>query len=117
MNEIMKYLLKLQTLDFSETENKTNAAQIEELRGKIPAQILGHYDRLVARGKKGLAAVRNQVCTGCHMKQPLGLIMTLKHGTDIQLCDSCGRYLYLPDESASAPQVEIPRRRKAAVAA
>jgi len=28
--------------------------------------------RLMARGKKGLAAVRNQVCTGCHMRVPVG---------------------------------------------
>ena len=117
MNELMQNLLKLQTLEFNETETN-HAAQIAELRGKIPTQILGHYDRLVARGKKGIAAVRNQVCTGCHMRQPLGLIMTLKHGTDIQLCDSCGRYLYLPEEPAvaEAPQKKPKHRRKAVVA-
>ena len=68
------------------------------MRGKIPPQILAHYDRLVARGKKGVALVRNQVCTGCHMRVPIGVIMTLKHDEDIQLCESCGRYLYLPPE-------------------
>ena len=120
MNELMTNLLKLQSLDFSETKNENTAAQIAEWRGKIPAQILGHYDRLVARGKRGLAAVRNQVCSGCHMRQPLGVLMTLKHGTDIQLCDSCGRYLYLADEAISAPIPEVKAkasRRKKAVAA
>ncbi len=67
----------------------------------MPAQILGHYDRLVARGKKGVAVVRNQVCTGCHMRLPIGTINTLMQGNDIQLCDTCGRYLYLPDPAES----------------
>jgi len=93
---------------------------VAELRGKIPAPILGHYDRLRVRGKKGLAAVRHQVCTGCHMSVPLATVMTLKHAQDIQLCDSCGRYLYLPDEAESPPPPEpkpVRRRKKASTAA
>lgn len=106
MNEPMQNLLQLQTLEFSERQDKNTAALIAKLRGKIPAQIIGHYDRLRVRGKKGLAAVINQVCTGCHMRLPLAVIMTLKHEQDIQLCDTCGRYLYLPDEAAIAPAGE-----------
>ena len=82
-----------------------------------------HYDRFRVRDKKGLAAVNNQVCTGCHMRLPLGVIMTLKRGQDIQLCDSCGRYLYLAPEMESRPvtatadsKVGQPRRRKKAAA-
>ena len=32
------------------------------------------------------------------MKIPIGTIVTLKQGADIQLCDTCGRYLYIEDE-------------------
>ena len=124
MNEPMQNLLKLQTLEFSDSGDETTAAAITALRAKIPPQILGHYDRFQVRDKKGLAAVVNQVCTGCHMRQPLAVIMTLKHGQDIQLCDSCGRYLYLPDEMEGAPvaapcdakPVHTPHRRKKTVA-
>jgi predicted nucleic acid-binding Zn-ribbon protein len=117
MKELMQRLLKLQTLEFSETKNETNTALIAELRGNIPPQILGHYDRFRARGKKGLAAVNNQVCSACHMRLPLGVIMTIKHGHDIQLCHSCDRYLYLPPEKESPPPtdsatVRTPRRRR-----
>ena len=101
MNELLTTLLKLQVLEFDQTSDKSTEAQIAELRGKVPAQILGHYDRLVARGKKGVAVVRNQVCTGCHMRLPIGTINTLMQGNDLQLCDSCGRYLYLPDPAES----------------
>ena len=101
MNDLLTSLLKLQALEFDETPDKNTDAQKAELRGKVPAQILGHYDRLVARGKKGVAVVRNQVCTGCHMRLPIGTINTLMQGNDIRLCDSCGRYLYLPDPAES----------------
>lgn len=99
MNDLLQNLLKLQALEFNETTEKDAAAQIEELRKTVPQPILGHFDRLVTRGKKGVAVVRNQVCTGCHMRLPIGTINTLMQGQDIQLCDSCGRYLYLPDSA------------------
>ncbi len=100
MNELLTNLLKLQAMEFEETPQKSDV-EMAKIRALIPAQILGHYDRLVARGKKGVAVVRNQVCTGCHMKLPIGTINTLMQGTDIQLCDTCGRYLYLPDPAES----------------
>lgn len=123
MKELMQNLLKLQTLEFAAKQGETAEATIAELRGKIPPQILGHYDRLRVRGKKGLVPVRNQVCTGCHMRLPLAVIMTLKHDEDIQLCDTCGRYLYLADaaggESESKPlepkAAKSPRKRKKTV--
>ena len=121
MNELLKNLVKLQELELADATDAKQKASIEELRGKIPPQILGHYDRLMARGKKGIVPVRNRVCSACHMGVPLGTIATIMHGTDIQLCDSCGRYLYLPEEdstSATAQTAEAkvaakPRRKKA----
>ena len=97
MNNILHNLLKLQALEFGEAATKSVEAQAAELRGNIPQPILGHYDRLRVRGKKGLAVVRNQVCTGCHMRVPIGQITMLMRGEDVQLCESCGRYICLPD--------------------
>lgn len=125
MNAVLQNLLKLQAIDFAETSDKTSEAQGNELRALIPQPILGHYERLVARGKKGVALVRNHTCTGCYMRQPLGKITTLMRGDDIQLCDSCGRYLYLPPEvetpvveqPAAVKPAKAPRRKAKAVAA
>jgi predicted nucleic acid-binding Zn-ribbon protein len=97
----MQNLVKLQSLEFGVIKDKKTEASMAALRKKIPPQIVTHYDRLVVRGKKGVAVVRDQVCTGCHMRLPIGVIMTLMHGRDIQLCDTCGRYLYLPDATKS----------------
>jgi predicted nucleic acid-binding Zn-ribbon protein len=111
MNELLQNLIKLQSLEFGEIEDKNAEASKVELRAKIPLQILGHYDRLVARGRKGIAVVRNQVCTSCHMRLPIGVITTLKRGQDIQLCESCGRYLCLAPE-VKTEDVEQPARQK-----
>ena len=125
MNAVLQNLLKLQTLDFASGSDKKTAAEIAGLRAQVPAPILGHYDRLRTRGKKGVALVRNHTCTGCYMRQPIGKITTLMRDEDIQLCDSCGRYLYLPTEAesqfvdkveATKPAAKKPRKSKAALA-
>jgi predicted nucleic acid-binding Zn-ribbon protein len=116
MNELLQNLIKLQAIEFEETTKKHAGATIAELRGKIPPQILGHYDRLVARGKKGVTAIRGENCSSCHIRVPIGAIMTLKRGEDIQLCENCGRYLYLLDTAEVAtppPAVPLKRSKKA----
>jgi len=112
MNELLQNLIKLQAIEFEETTEKKSGTTIAELRGNIPPQILGHYDRLVAQGKKGVTAIRGQVCSSCHISVPIGTITTLKRGEDIQLCENCGRYLYLPPtaEAEPAPQA-APQKR------
>ena len=112
MNILLQNLIKLQSLEFVEIKEKNAEATIVELRGKIPPQIIAHYDRLLAKGKKGIAAVRNQVCTGCHMRVPIAVVATLMHDTDIQICESCGRYLYLSDAAQAAAPSE-PAKPKA----
>ena len=107
MNILMQNLLELQSLEFDQTMTPKTEERISELRTKIPEPILGHYDRLGDRGKKGLALVRNQVCTGCHMRVPIAVIVELKRGEDIRLCDTCGRYLYL-EETAPEAEAAIP---------
>lgn len=102
MNEIMQYLFELQTLEFDENVRGDTENRIAKLRAKIPPPILDHYDRLGARGKKGLALIRHQICTGCHIQVPLGVVLNLKRGGSVCLCDNCQRYLYLPEDAMGA---------------
>lgn len=122
MKQLMVDLYKLQALEIElEITGPSENKAVKELRKNIPEQILGHYDRVRVRGKKGVAIIRNNTCTECHMKVPTGTIVTLYHGTDIQLCGSCGRYLYLPEDavitSSNAPLVVAaeakPKRKRA----
>jgi predicted nucleic acid-binding Zn-ribbon protein len=105
MNLTIQNLLKLQSIEFGDV--KGSEKQSAELRAIIPEPILGHYDRLRARDKKGVAMVRNQVCAGCHMRVPIGVITVLMQDRDIQLCDSCGRYLYLELPVASTEPAAV----------
>ena len=86
MNAIVQNLLKLQTLEFGDHQDEKTKAQMAELRAAVPTPIMGHYDRLRARDKKGVAVVRNQTCTGCHMRIPIGQITILMRDEDLQLC-------------------------------
>jgi predicted nucleic acid-binding Zn-ribbon protein len=120
MNSTIQNLLKLQSIEFG--EQKGSGKEIAGLRAGIPEPILGHYDRHRARDKKGVSVVRNQVCTGCHMRLPIGVITILMQDRDIQLCDTCGRYLYLEPQVAVpaepiAPAKPTRKRRAKAVAA
>ena len=121
MNILMQNLLELQSLEFDQTITPKAEERIAELRTKIPEPILGHYDRLGDRGKKGVALVRNHTCTGCHMRVPIAVIVELKRGEDVRLCDTCGRYLYLEESisetessSPAAPEKIAAPKKKAA---
>jgi len=109
MHIVMDALVELQKLQFGAgSDSPAVKAAMEKLRAKVPPQILGHYDRFQARGKKGLAMIReNNVCAECHMQVPLGTVITIMKGSDIQLCGSCGRYLFILDKPVEAtPPVE-----------
>lgn len=112
--KLLESLLKLQALEFDETEldeagEKEMEKRIAELRILIPLAILNHYDRLRVRGKKGVAAVRHQTCVGCHVQVTRATVLNLMHGNDLQVCENCGRYLYLATEPETA--ADAPRKR------
>lgn len=111
IRSLMQKLMDLQTLELQVGRGKRERdTEIKELRAAVPAPILGHFDRLVARGKKAVSVVRNGTCTACHIRAPIGVVAALAHGNDVQLCGNCGRYLHLPEEelaimtSQNAPQ-------------
>ena len=110
MHVVMQALLELQNLEFGhDSDSTTVTAAAAKLRAKIPPQVLGHYDRLRARGKKGLALVReNKVCVECHMQVPIGTVITIMKGEDIQLCGNCGRYLYVEDKPVAPASPPTP---------
>ena len=91
-------------------EEKEVAELIEELDGELTklesrrsevaapvlSQHLEFYERLLVKLKgNALAAVEDQVCTGCYLQVPLNLINHLHVGEEFVTCTSCGRILYL----------------------
>jgi predicted nucleic acid-binding Zn-ribbon protein len=112
MNELMKNMFELQSLEFKETVQPDTEERVAALRAKIPKPILDHYDRMGDRGKKGVALVRHQTCSACHMGVPLGQMVNLRKAEDVCLCGSCGRYLYLREE-ATPVSSEMPAKKTA----
>ncbi len=101
IHAVMKDLVALQEIDFGPKPNApANKEAAAALRAKIPPTVLGHYDRLLAKGKKGCSGVtvKGKVCLECHMSIPIGTVITIMKAADIQLCGNCGRYLYLIEE-------------------
>jgi hypothetical protein len=97
--------LQLQTAPASPARD----AEIQSLRQGIPNQILAHFDRLIAQGRKGVALVRSGVCRECHIRVPSGTAASLVQPKDLYLCENCGRYLLLPlDEIQAAVESPAP---------
>jgi predicted nucleic acid-binding Zn-ribbon protein len=120
--KIIEQLLKLQELELGPAAKApATRRELTALRADVPPQVLGHYDRLVARGKKAVALVRRSVCSGCQMQLPSGLYAKLLRDDDICLCENCARYLKVaPAETAvdtllpTATPKRAPRRRRPA---
>jgi hypothetical protein len=109
--KIMEKLLKLQELQLrEEPPTVEELARIAELSAGVPKPILDHFDRLLAQGKKGVATVQHGCCGECHIKICSGSMAALAHGTDIQICGNCGRYLFwtAPKPAVETPMPEMP---------
>lgn len=82
---------------------KALADEMAAARALIPTAILGHHDRMRARGKKSVAPVRNGVCGACHLRLPISHAISLNPAHDLEVCDNCGVFLYV--ESTPAAEV------------
>jgi hypothetical protein len=102
--KVLQRLLELQDLELGpKAGTPEGQPAIDALRREIAAPILGHYDRLMVRGKKGVALVRHGVCSGCQMKIASGLYAALLRDDDIAMCDNCARYLLMPKAETPVP--------------
>jgi predicted nucleic acid-binding Zn-ribbon protein len=118
---ILQNLYTLQSLDIAGLAKSDPRAA--GLRAAVPEGMLANYDRARARGKKGIALLRNNVCTNCRMQVPVAVTVSLTAGM-IQVCGNCGLYLCLPEPDAQpvatpaeAPKPRQRRTRKNSVAA
>jgi len=56
--------------------------------------LLGHHDRMIARGRPSLTLVRNGVRGACHLHLPRGHHRAMSGlQRDLDLCDHCGVFL------------------------
>jgi uncharacterized protein len=90
-------------LDAESQELKRRAGTLEDERRSLESGVSAEYLQpflKVARQRKGLAlvAVREERCGGCHVRVMPKLIQQVRRATGLIACDSCKRFLYVPDE-------------------
>ena len=85
-----------QELDSLAEELAVCLRKSDEIKGKIPADLLRKYEQIKGVGR-GLAVVSvwKEVCDGCHMSIPPQLYNELqKSTTTLNTCPNCNRILY-----------------------
>ena len=106
--------LKSTEADISSTEKDVNEArenldkeiavcneQLNDLNDKeneagsgIDSETIIKFRRIIRRNKKGIVAVKGNVCDGCHMVLPAQFANEVRHGDKILFCPYCSRILF-----------------------
>ncbi len=71
--------------------------QREDLRSIIPSFMMVIYNDLVAQGKRPMAILQDENCSGCGIAQTVLSVNALKKGGQYTRCSNCGRVLIAGD--------------------
>lgn len=78
-------------------------AALKEQESKIvpnlDQEILFKFQRIIQRNSEGIVAVKNGVCTGCHMILPANFANEVREGENIKFCPYCSRILFYEEVS------------------
>ena len=85
--------------------------ELEELKNQeneiIPGldqEILFKFERIIQRNSDGIVAVKNGVCTGCHMILPGQYANEVREGENILFCPYCSRILYYEETDENSQE-------------
>jgi predicted nucleic acid-binding Zn-ribbon protein len=95
-------------------ELESRRAERERTLGTMPKNISSQYNRISTRipGGVAVAAARNNSCSACSMKLRPQVMVEVRRGDDIIICENCNRILYYapPEQQAqtqTAPSVSV----------
>jgi Zn-ribbon protein, possibly nucleic acid-binding len=95
------------SLDKELNSYKSELAGLEKKESKIAPdldqEILFKFQRIIQRNTEGIVAVKNGVCTGCHMILPAQYANEVRKGETILFCPYCSRILFY-EEAAEDEQ-------------
>lgn len=110
LNDMLKTteaMISAQEADLNASKESLNAKleayknELDELKtqedGITPGmdqEILFKFQRIIQRNAEGIVAVRNGVCTGCHMILPGQFANEVHSGDSILFCPYCSRILF-----------------------
>jgi len=120
MNEMLRgdeEMIKSQESDLENSKSSLDKeisdykSQLEDLAKKessitpdLDQEIVYKFQRIIQRNSEGIVAVRNGVCTGCHMILPAQFANEVHDGEKILFCPYCSRILF--HEEVAADEVE-----------
>ncbi|MCK9169197.1 MAG: C4-type zinc ribbon domain-containing protein [Treponema sp.] len=86
------------SLDKELTSYKNELEDLNKKENKIAPdldqEILFKFQRIIQRNTEGIVAVKNGVCTGCHMILPAQFANEVRKGENILFCPYCSRILF-----------------------
>jgi len=108
LRDLARLETELRKLSESAPEHEQCKKKIKQIRAPLPTSILLHYDKRVARGKLGIAAVTGGVCGACYLGLPSGRLADLRRNpNELSVCDHCGAFIYLAEDNP-VPSGNIP---------
>jgi len=108
MNQTLKLLVELQGVIHHYEENgpvASDHARVEQLRAKVPANILRRFDHLAERRRFPVAELSNSgACGNCHLKLTPSDVLRFRRALQserdaVSTCPFCGSFLYSPGDS------------------
>ena len=71
----------------------------DEIAPNLDQEILFKFERIIQRNSEGIVAVKNGVCTGCHMILPADFANEVREGDSVKFCPYCSRILFYEEVS------------------
>lgn len=65
----------------------------QEALGALPQHLREHYERLHESVPDPVATVEGDTCGGCHLKLSENLLVQLREGKGVVICENCSRFL------------------------
>lgn len=65
----------------------------------LDPEIVFKFERIIRRNSEGIVAVKNKVCTGCHMILPAQFVNEVRKDDNINFCPYCSRILFYEESS------------------
>lgn len=94
-----------------EDQLSTYKNELEQLKAQeaqtvpgLDQEILFKFQRIIQRNSEGIVAVRNGVCSGCHMILPAQFANEVREGDSILFCPYCSRILYYEEVEEGAQE-------------
>lgn len=86
-------------LEEMKTEKERLEKERQQMAATIPSSFLDPFMKIAhQRGGIALVPVEEELCGGCHVRVMPKLIQQTRRATHLIACDSCHRFMYVPDD-------------------